>query len=94
MTVPPQLRTFGVSVAKFIKRYHITLYTLTIVIAVSVAVFMINQIFLSASPSEQPGPTETRFDQHTITRIEQFNPASSAADTFSLPAGRTNPFSE
>lgn len=77
----------------YIKRFHVTIYTLTVVIGVSVAMFMLNGlVFQHDTTDETTAPTATTsFDQDTIERINNFNTSSSGDDNFSLPPGRVNP---
>lgn len=77
----------------YLKRFHVMIYTLTVVIGVSVAMFMLNSlVFQQDTPDEPPASTTTpAFDQDTIERINNFNTSSSGDDNFSLPPGRVNP---
>ena len=79
---------------RFFKRYHVVIYTLTVVIGVSIATFMLNGLLSrpEVSPTASvPTPTVPVFDQEIIDRINNFNTSSTQEDTFSLPAGRINP---
>ena len=73
----------------YIKRFHVIIYTLTVVIAVSVAMFMLNGL-LSHPDTVDPAVATpvTAFDKQTIDRINNFNTAGCERDTFSLPPGR------
>lgn len=76
----------------FIRRFHVLIYTLTVVIGVAVAVFQLNGLITEQSPTDSGGGTAaSSFDKDTIDRINNFNTASSDEDTFSLPPGRINP---
>ena len=48
MNNSPSVGQLGVILARFLHRYHITLYTMTIVIAVSVAIFLISSVTSSS----------------------------------------------
>ena len=76
----------------FIRRFHLLIYTLTVVIGVAVAVFQLNGLITEQSPAGNGGDTAaSSFDKETIDRINKFNTANSDQDTFSLPSGRINP---
>ena len=76
----------------FIRRFHLLIYTLTVVIGVAVAVFQLNGLITEQSPAGNGGDTAaSSFDKDTIDRINNFNTANSDQDTFSLPSGRINP---
>lgn len=80
------------SIVHFISRFHVLIYTLTVVIGVAVAVFQLNGLITERSPADNGGgATAPSFDKDTIDRINNFNTASSGEDTFSLPSGRINP---
>ena len=79
-------------VVNFIRRFHLLIYTLTVVIGVAVAVFQLNGLITEQSPAGNGGDTAaSSFDKDTIDRINNFNTANSDQDTFSLPSGRINP---
>ncbi len=78
--------------ARILNRFHVLIFTLTVIIGVSIAIFMLYG--LMSDPSEQLDISQTEnisFDQETIERIENFNTSSSTEDTFNLPPGRINP---
>ncbi|OYW42533.1 hypothetical protein B7Z28_01450 [Candidatus Saccharibacteria bacterium 32-45-3] len=90
------LSKFSAGFLNIFKRYHIVIYTLTVVAGVSVAIFMLNGI-LSGEAVVADGATSTStpvFDQETIRRIDNFNTSTSTGDTFSLPSGRINPLAD
>ena len=79
-------------IVNFIRRFHVLIYTLTVVIGVTVAVFQLNGLVAEQSPAGNGGGTAaSSFDKDTIDRINNFNTANSDQDTFSLPSGRINP---
>ena len=83
------------AIASFFKRFHIVIYTLTIVIGVAVAVFLLNGLIAkSSTPDSSDASATTSFDKETIERINNFNTSSSSNDTFTLPSGRINPLVE
>lgn len=79
------------AMSKFLHRFHVLIYLFTVVIGVSIAIFMLNQL-IAGSPEAEPAPTPSAaFDEATIKRIEEFNTAKTENDNFSLPPGRINP---
>ena len=95
MNNSPSVGQLGVILARFLPRYHITLYTMTIVIAVSVAIFLISSVTSSSDDVDAKVVETTKFDTNTIDRIKEYNSSSQAAKPFSLPgSGRINPFVE
>lgn len=91
----PSVGDLGGIIAKFIRRHHIVIYSMTIVIGVSVAVFFLNNLIALSNSTDDSQPVSTSFDKTTIERIEALNMINSDSnDGFSLPAGRINPFVE
>ena len=90
----PSISQLGGILARFLHRYHVMLFTLTVVIGVSVAIFLLYGLLSLSSETASTQPATTTFDQDTINKINGFNTAGSDNDTFSLPAGRVNPFVE
>lgn len=78
----------------FISRFHVLIYTLTVVIGVSLALLLVVGTVSSSDTDEIQVPQAITFDKETIERIEQFNTAASSDDTFSVPSGRINPLTE
>lgn len=76
-------------------RYHLTIFTVVFVGGLATAVLVLNAIM--AQSSDTTGYTSpldsTTFDQVTIDRITKLK-LSSDTPEFSLPSGRTSPFSE
>lgn len=87
-----QLEPIIKPVAKFLWRFHVMLYSFIVIGGVAVVIVLFIGL-LSTSP-DQSQTIETIFDKKTIKSIENFEPASSSIDSFSLPAGRSNPFAE
>ncbi len=88
----PSLAQIGEKIAHFFRRYHLIMFSLTIVISVTIAVFMLNNLLILSNAS-QPDTTvsATKFDQATIDKINKFATSSESPQAFSLPAGRINP---
>lgn len=87
-----QLEPIIKPIAKFLWRFHVMLYSFIVIGGVAVVIVLFIGL-LSTSP-DQSQTAETIFDKKTIKSIENFEPASSSIDSFSLPAGRSNPFAE
>jgi len=90
----PSANQLGQTILHFIRRYHVILFTLTVVVGVSVAVFLLNRLITESNTITQPPITVTQFDQETINKINSLNTASNNRSDFSLPPGRVNPFIE
>lgn len=84
----------GAIITHFFKRFHLVIFTLTIVIGVSFAVFMLNSLIEKSNQTETEPVSMQTFDQETIDRINSFSTSSDMGDSFSLPSGRINPFVE
>lgn len=90
----PSISQVGAAITHFIHRHHLTLFTLTVVVSVSVAVFLLNGLISVSNSPVSTTPTTASFDKATIDKINSFSSADSGSDTFSLPSGRINPFVE
>lgn len=88
------LNDLGHAIAKFLWRYHVMLYTLTILIGMGAAIYLLTGVIFITPNSRTQQPHDSQFDQKTIKLIEGFNSAGSGQDSFTLPPGRTNPFAE
>ncbi len=96
MKQTPSLTQLGEMAGRFFRRYHVILFSLTIVLGVSVAVFMLNNLLVISSGSDSGTnvATPTTFDQQTIEAIEKFSTASENQEAMILPSGRINPLVE
>ena len=91
----PDISQIGTLASRFFHRYHVILYTLTVVVGVAVAIFLLYSLLASSNPKEDTIQQQTtRFDQKTIDQINSFRTRDTANANFSLPAGRTNLFAE
>lgn len=92
----PSIAQLGEMMGHFFRRYHVILFSLTIVISVSAAVMMLNNLLVisGASTGSETNIQASGFDQKTIDKIENFTTASDSPRPFSLPAGRVNPLVE
>ncbi len=84
----PQLTS---SLSRFLHRYHVVLFVLTVVGGLALANFMINQA-INEKPIDQPQAVSSSFDKETMDKINQLNESSSQTTDFVLPSGRINPF--
>lgn len=94
MKQSPSLSQLGGAVAHFMQRFHLVIFTLTVVIGVSIAVFLLNSLIEASNRTEPAAHNMPTLDQKTIDRINSFKRASDGQDNFSLPPGRVNPFVE
>lgn len=83
----------GGVVGHLLGRFHIAFYTLTVVIAVSVAMFLLNNILSLSNQSTPPAETPSVFTDEFVDRIREFNASSeNIENTLTLPDGRISPF--
>lgn len=80
----------------FFKRYHLILFTLTVVVGVSVAVFLLNQLMIAEGDSDNVSSQASGaiFDEATIDRIKNLNASTDSGSELVFPDGRVDPFSE
>lgn len=87
------LSQIGEIIAGFFRRYHVILYSLTVVIGVSIAIFMLTQL-LSGGEQNSTDTNTMTFDKKTIEKIDSFNTRDKTPNSLQLPSGRINPFVE
>ncbi len=80
--------------ATFMKKHHVVIFSLTVVIGVAAALYLFNNLLVMSSPEKLPTQSSSEFDQSTIDQIDGLNRAGDGTADFTLPPGRTNPFSE
>lgn len=91
----PSVSQLGSIVAHFIGRYHVIIFSLTVVIGVSAAVLLLNGLIELSSGTDHPVSTTQAFDRETIEKIDNLTPANQTqGSSLSLPSGRINPFVE
>lgn len=77
-------------------KYHLTIFIVILVGGLVTAVLLLNKTLQQAS--DTTGYTSSLdiapFDQVTIDRVAELRASTEAPATFTLPAGRTNPFAE
>ena len=84
----PQLTA---AMSRFLHRYHVVIFVLTVVGGLALANFMLNQA-INEKPIEQPQAISNSFDKETMDKINQLNESSTQSTNFVLPSGRINPF--
>ena len=85
------LHQLTVAISRFLHRYHVVLFVLTVIGGLAAANFMINQA-INEKPIDQPQTTSSTFDKETMDKIDALNESSSQSTDFVLPSGRINPF--
>lgn len=93
----PSVGQLGELLGGIFKRYHVITYTLTIVIAVSVAIFMLNGVIAASGKTygvEVQVDSSLSIDTATIEKAKSFTAANEENRPFVLPGGRINPFVE
>lgn len=79
----------------FLKRYHLVIFVVVIVLLLSVAVLLLNGIVGIASGIDSPTQNgNSNFDQATIDRIKELKTSDQPSEPLDLSEGRINPFSE
>lgn len=80
------------SVAQFLHRFHVIIFTLVVVGALSVATFMLSTV-TTKQDQAMPAPEQTTFDKSTMDKVRSLRKSSESSQTLTLPSGRTDPFS-
>ncbi len=84
----PQIKT---NILRFLHRYHILLFVLTVVGGLSLATFMINQAI--NAPIDAAGQSSAEsFDKDTMEKVRKLRKPNEAPAPLVLPSGRVNPF--
>lgn len=82
----------GPIIGGFFRKRHVTIYSLTVIVGVSVAIVMLISVINRSSQPTTEGSNSSNLDIETIKRIDSLNYANQSQDDFVLPAGRVNPF--
>lgn len=85
------------TVSHFLRRYHLLIFTFSVLGGLAVCVFLINNLIVKSSDISDynPAAPSTSFDQDTMQRIKELHSSSdNARDDLDLSSGRTNPFVE
>ncbi len=91
-SISEQLEPIIKSLSKFLWRFHVMLYSIMVIGGVAISIFLLSGLL--AIPTEEPKTASISFDKETMKAIKDFRPSTSVNDSFSLPAGRSNPFAE
>lgn len=78
------------------KKYSLTIFIVVLVGSLAAAVLMLSSALQKSSDTSDYKPTtdSSSFDQATINRVKQLHSSIEQAAQYTLPTGRTNPFSE
>ncbi|PID33492.1 hypothetical protein CR969_00425 [Candidatus Saccharibacteria bacterium] len=87
----PSLDRIPAIIGSFIKRYHLVIYSLTVVVGVSIAIWLLYGLVGVSTQTDHPLPKRVQFDKETIEKIESFTTPDKNTK-FTLPSGRVNPF--
>lgn len=85
------------SFARFLQRYHVTIFTVVILGGLAFVVFSLNNIIAGSSLTSTdytPVGASSTFDQETIDRVNALSSREENASELDLSQGRTNPFIE
>lgn len=88
------INSFGPWLSNIVRRYHVIIFTLTIVVGISVAVFFLNNLISRPSEVNEAPAVNSSFDKETIDRIQNLvSPGQQSTELYFGP-GRSNPFAE
>ncbi|MDO5344078.1 MAG: hypothetical protein Q4F02_04195 [Candidatus Saccharibacteria bacterium] len=90
----PDISQLGVILGRFFRRYHVILFTLTVVAGVSAALLLLNGLLVASSAADDGVVQQQRFDQETIKKIDSFGSRTTTSRELQFPGGRTSPFVE
>lgn len=82
------------SLAHILSRYHVLIFTLTVLVGVAIAIIMLNSTLALSEPEDQSPQNSSAFDQQAIDAIDKLRSSDEDGPDPSPPAGRTNPFAE
>ncbi len=88
------LKTLTTGMSGIFKRHHVVLFVLTVVVGVSVAMFLLYNLINATDAGTVTTTSNAIFDEETIERINKLAPSDSAHQELALPEGRINPFVE
>lgn len=98
MNKSPDISTSLKPLARFLQRFHLTIFIVLIVGALTYAIMSLYDVLSDASTIPAQSTTSSgngvTFDQATIDHLNKMYNANNAPATIDLPAGRINPFSE
>lgn len=85
------------SLAKIFRRYHLLIFTFSVLGGLIVCMLLINGIIVKSGDTSDHAPAtpSTGFDKETMERLKTLRSADdSRPDDLDLSKGRTNPFVE
>jgi hypothetical protein len=80
----------GAYITRFLHRFHVVIFVLTIVGGLSVATFMLNRTLGAEAPLSEE--TSSSFDTKTMERVKQLSKTTTETKPLNLPPGRIDPF--
>lgn len=82
-------------ISHFLKRFHVILFTTTVVVGTAVAVwFLLGAVNTSSKPSGNAVAPPTGFDKETIEKLDQLTNQPDPNGPLNIPDGRINPLSQ
>ncbi len=91
MNTSLSLDQITLAVSRFLHRYHVMIFILTVIGGLAVATFILYNTYMASTRQEVATPRPT-FDTQTIDKIKSFKTTEENKGDYKLPAGRTNPF--
>lgn len=92
----PSVSQLGDILAGFLRSYHVIIYSLTIVIGVSIAVLLLSSLVTLSGTAGETTQKAYPIDQETIKQVDTTyqSRSESLSKPFNLESGRINPFVE
>lgn len=88
------INSIGPWFSNTLRRYHVIIFALTIVVGISVAVFFLNNLIGRPAETIETPVANSSFDKKTIDRIQNLvSPGQQSTELYFGP-GRSNPFAE
>ena len=82
-------------ISHFLKRFHVMLFTTTVVVGTAIAVwFLLGAVNTSSKPSGNAVVSPTGFDKETIEKLDRLTNQSDPNGPLNIPDGRINPLSQ
>jgi hypothetical protein len=80
----------------FLKRFHATIFTLSVLVGLVFVILTLNNIIGSSSSTTDytPAGIPLTFDQQTIDRVNSLKSRNDTSSALDLSQGRANPFVE
>lgn len=91
----PELYEYSKKIKTFFGKHHAILYVIFAGIFMSIIVYILYQIFVTAStPAETKPLTIGNFDKKTINEVKKLQDSKNATYNYTLPSPRPSPFVE